>query len=115
MSTERLLAVGWCGLFGMANSQSKCNTRPVSWTAWGGWITYMKTYQHLSDDERYQIAAMRLRKFGLRAISRELGRSPSTISREIQRNAYTTDGRYKAYHACNMARSRRRRARQGTT
>jgi transposase, IS30 family len=74
----------------------------------------MKTYQQLSDDERYQIAAMRLRKFSLRAISRELGRSPSTVSREIRRNAYPTDGRYKAVHACQMARGRRRRARQGT-
>lgn len=74
----------------------------------------MKTYQQLSDDERYQIAAMRLRKFSLRAISLELGRSPSTISREIRRNAYPTDGRYKALHACQMARARRRRARRGS-
>lgn len=74
----------------------------------------MKTYQQLSDDERYQIAAMRLRKFSLRAISRELGRSPSTISREIRRNAYPTDGRYKAVHACQMSSARRRRARRGS-
>jgi IS30 family transposase len=75
----------------------------------------MKTYQQLSDDERYQISAMRLRKFSIRAISRELGRSPSTISREILRNAYPTDGCYRPYHACYMARGRRSRARQGTT
>jgi IS30 family transposase len=74
----------------------------------------MKTYQQLSDDERYQIAVMRLGKFSLRAIARELERSPSTISREIRRNAYPTDGRYRALHACQMARGRRRRARQGT-
>ena len=53
-------------------------------------------------------------KTGVRAIARELGRSPSTISREIRRNAYPTDGRYKPLHACQMARGRRRRARQGT-
>jgi len=74
----------------------------------------MKTYKQLSDDERYQIAAMRRGKSSLRAIARELGRCPGTISREIRRNAYPTDGRYKALHACGMARGRRRRARQGT-
>ena len=71
-------------------------------------------YSHLSDDERYQIAAMRLQHFSLRAIARNLGRSPSTISREIRRNAYPTDGGYRALHACSMARGRRRRARWGT-
>lgn len=74
----------------------------------------MKTYHQLSDEERYQIGAMKRAKFSLRAIARELGRSPSTISREIHRNAYPTDGRYKPLHACGMARGRRRRARQGT-
>lgn len=74
----------------------------------------MKNYQQLSDDERYQIGAMRRAKFSLRAIARELGRSPSTISREIRRNAYPTDGRYRPLHACQMARGRRRRVRQGT-
>lgn len=74
----------------------------------------MKEYHQLSDEERYQIAAMRRVKMSRRAIARELGRSPSTISREIRRNAYPTDGRYKAVHACQMARGRRRRARQGT-
>lgn len=71
-------------------------------------------YHQLSDDERYQIGAMRLRKFSLRAIARELGRSPSTISREIRRNAYVTDGGYRALYAGSKARERRRRARQGT-
>ncbi|MBB5351825.1 IS30 family transposase [Haloferula luteola] len=74
----------------------------------------MKNYQQLSNDERYPIGAMRRVKFSLRAIARELGRSPSTISREIRRNAYPTNGRYKPLHACQMARGRRRRARQGT-
>lgn len=74
----------------------------------------MKEYKQLSDEERYQIGALRRMKSGIRAIARELGRSPSTISREIRRNAYPTDGRYKPVHACQMARGRRRRARQGT-
>lgn len=74
----------------------------------------MKNYQQLSDDERYQIGALRRVRYSVRAIARELGRSASTISREIRRNAYPTDGRYKPLHACQMARGRRRRARQGT-
>ena len=75
----------------------------------------MKTYHQLSDEERYQIAAMKRAKSSLRDIARELGRSPSTISREIGRNAYPTDGCYRPLHACYMARGRRSRARQGTT
>jgi len=71
-------------------------------------------YHHLSDGERYQIATLRRHKFSLRAIARDLGRSPSTISREIRRNAYPTDGKYRALHACSMARARRRRARRGS-
>lgn len=74
----------------------------------------MKKYQQLNDDERYQIGAMRRMKISVRGIARQLGRSPSTISREIRRNAYPTDGRYKPKHACQMARGRRRRARRGT-
>ncbi len=74
----------------------------------------MKTYNQLSDEERYQIGALRRAKLSIRAIGRELGRSASTISREIHGNAYPTDGRYKPLHACGMARGRRRRARQGT-
>lgn len=72
-------------------------------------------YNQLTDDERYQIAAMRLHRNSLRAIARHLGRSPSTISREITRNAYPTDGRYRASKACSYAKTRRSRARRGTT
>lgn len=75
----------------------------------------MKTYYHLSDEERAVIGNMLCRRHSKNEIARALNRSPSTISREIRRNAYTTDGRYRAYHACYMARGRRSRAREGTT
>jgi len=39
----------------------------------------------LSQDERITIADYRAAGFGIRAIAAELGRSPSTVSREIQR------------------------------
>ena len=45
------------------------------------------SYARLSLDERHQIAAMRKTKLSIRKIAAELGRRPSTISRELARNA----------------------------
>ncbi len=55
----------------------------------------------------------------MRAIARRLGRSPSTISRELRRNAHSRDGVYRSRHARQIARSRRprpkeRKIRRGT-
>jgi len=69
---------------------------------------------HLNDEERHLIAAMRHVGKSMRSIAKELGRSPATISREVKRNAYPTDGRYRAFHACSMYKGRRSRARKGT-
>ena len=71
-------------------------------------------YRHLDDEEREQIAHMKMNGKSQRAMARKLGRSPSTISRELARNRYPTDGSYKVVHAGSMARGRRRRARQGS-
>src|SRR3989304_9349101 len=49
--------------------------------------------RYLSFAEREEIALCRARGFGVRAIARRLGRSPSTISRELRRNAATRGGR----------------------
>ncbi|WP_034388095.1 helix-turn-helix domain-containing protein, partial [Comamonas composti] len=46
-----------------------------------------KTYQQLTEAERHAIALGLQQKQSIRAIARALGRSPSTISREIERNA----------------------------
>lgn len=46
----------------------------------------------LSFSEREEIALECARKIGVRAIARKLGRSPSTISREIRRNSATRNG-----------------------
>lgn len=69
---------------------------------------------HLSDEERYRIAALRTEGKSIRKIADTLGRSASTVSREVKRNAYPTDGRYRAFHACSMYKGRRSRARKGT-
>jgi IS30 family transposase len=50
--------------------------------------------RYLSFSEREQIALARARGDGVRAIAAQLGRSPSTISRELRRNAATRSGGY---------------------
>ena len=45
------------------------------------------SYAHLSQDERYQIQCLQAGCFSLRDIAIELARHPSTISRELRRNA----------------------------
>lgn len=51
------------------------------------------TGRYLSFAEREEIVVLDARGLGIRAIARELGRSPSTISREVRRNAATRSGK----------------------
>jgi IS30 family transposase len=66
--------------------------------------------RYLSFAEREEIAVLRARACGVREIARQLGRSPSTISRELRRYAATRGGRmeYRAttaqWHADRRAR-----------
>jgi IS30 family transposase len=66
--------------------------------------------RYLSFVEREEIALLRVHGAGVREIARQLGRSPSTISRELRRNASTRTYRldYKAtiaqWHAERRAR-----------
>ena len=48
--------------------------------------------RYLSFVEREEIAVLHARECGVREIARRLGRSPSTISRELRRNAATRSG-----------------------
>ena len=48
--------------------------------------------RYLSFAEREEIASVRAQRLGVREIARRLGRSPSTISRELRRNAATRGG-----------------------
>jgi IS30 family transposase len=54
--------------------------------------------RYLSFAEREEIAMLRACGGGVREIARQLGRSPSTISRELRRNAATRSGAF-AYRA----------------
>jgi transposase-like protein len=49
--------------------------------------------RYLSFEEREEIALLRARGCGVREIARQIGRSPSTISRELRRNAATRGGK----------------------
>jgi IS30 family transposase len=46
----------------------------------------MKSYRHLNKEERYSISALLRRGLSLRDIAKDLGRSASTLSRELHRN-----------------------------
>jgi len=67
--------------------------------------------RYLSFAEREEIAILRVRRCGVREIARRTGRSPSTISRELRRNAATRGGRleYRAVAAQWHADLRARR------
>ena len=67
--------------------------------------------RYLSFAEREEIALLRARKLGVREIARRVGRSPSTISSELRRNAGTRSGSltYRASAAQWHAERRARR------
>jgi IS30 family transposase len=64
-------------------------------------------------EERYAIMAMKKQKFSIRAIARELGRAPSSVSRELRRNVRPS-GRYCPDVAHSYTVARRRRSRRNT-
>jgi IS30 family transposase len=62
----------------------------------GGMPTFMiapVAGRYLSFPEREEIALLRAQGGGVREITRQLGRAPSTISRELRRNAATRGGK----------------------
>ena len=72
--------------------------------------------RYLSFREREDVALLRAQGFGVREIARRVGRSPSTISRELRRNASTRTFRleYKASVAQWHAERRARRPKTST-
>ena len=58
----------------------------------------------LSQDERIEIADLRQARLSVRQIAAELGRAPSTISRELRRNAAATG--YRPFEAGRRATAR---------
>jgi IS30 family transposase len=94
-----------------------CGVSPVVGTRWfreGGGMPSISlaplSGRYLSFAEREEIAILRAQGAGVRQIARRLSRDPSTISRELRRNAATRGGRldYRAttaqWHADRRAR-----------
>jgi IS30 family transposase len=67
------------------------------------------TYKHLTQEERYQIHALRRSNVGLARIAAELQRDRSTISRELKRNRGSNGYRPVAAHDRARARQCERR------
>ena len=67
--------------------------------------------RYLSEQERIEIADLRAAGMSVRGIAEQLGRAPSTISREIRRNR-DCDGHYRPHHAEQAARQRAGKPRQ---
>jgi transposase, IS30 family len=70
-------------------------------------------YHQLTQEERYLIAGGQRLLRSQRELAEELGRAPSTISRELRRNATAHDGAYRGEKAHSYAVARRRRCRRG--
>jgi IS30 family transposase len=68
----------------------------------------MKKYRHLSGEERFVIEKLYAAKVMIRRIAEFLGRSPNTVSREVQKNS--VKGAYAAEKAKAKAQARRWRA-----
>jgi transposase, IS30 family len=69
--------------------------------------------RYLSEDERVRIADLDRAGWTVRAIGGELGRNPSTISRELRRNRDPVSGRYRPFAAQRLAADRRARPGRG--
>ena len=68
----------------------------------------MGTYRHLTRDDRDQIAVLKAAGWSQKRIAGEVGKSPSTISRELRRNALDSGG-YSAGVADGAYMERRQR------
>jgi transposase, IS30 family len=70
-------------------------------------VTYSARY--LDRDERYEIARLREQGMSVRQVAARTGRSPSTVSRELARNADPRTGGYMPERAHQLAWQRQRR------
>ena len=63
-------------------------------------------YQHLTIEERCELARLRAEGHSVRHVAASLDRSPSTVARELRRNGSKTQG-YRPSYAQQQARARR--------
>lgn len=67
----------------------------------------MQSYTHFTLEERIKLQELRKKNLSIRAIARELGRSPSTVSRELKRNR-NKNGSYNYWRATVLYITRRK-------
>jgi IS30 family transposase len=67
----------------------------------------MNRYTHFTIEEREKARCLIEQGSSIRAIARILGRSPSSMSRELKRNSYK-NGEYAAHHAQKLYRKRKK-------
>lgn len=72
----------------------------------------MPSYRHFTLDERESLRTLCERGHSIRKISLIMGRSPSTISRELRRNANKQTGTYNPWGAESLYKKRRKKCRQ---
>ncbi|MCX4097399.1 IS30 family transposase [Nocardia sp. alder85J] len=85
LPTEAGVVVGVSPVAGTRWFRDAGGMSPYSWSRPGG--------RYLSFAEREEIALLKARGMGVRQIAQVLDRSPSTISRELRRNAATRGGK----------------------
>ena len=67
-------------------------------------------YTHFTLEEREYLHKKKMEHWSIRAIAESMGRSPSSVSRELRRYK-STDGRYRPYRADSYARTRSKTSR----
>lgn len=72
----------------------------------------MKSYKHFTLLERESLAEKLKEGKSFRQIAKEMGRSPSTISREVKRNYSKTSNRYHPWRATTLYIVRRKKSRR---
>lgn len=73
------------------------------------------TYRQITSEERYALSLLRKQGHSRAEIARQLGRHPSTITRELRRNVWRCDGRaYVPSRAQSYTNERRRRSRRNS-
>jgi len=80
----------------------------VWYLRWSGWRYVRSAQGFLSQEERIEIADLRHAGLSLQQIAHRLGRAPSTVSRELRRNATRSRG-YRPFDAHRCATARRTR------
>lgn len=72
----------------------------------------MQSYQHFTLEERESLRIMMERGESMRSAAKALGRSPSTVSREMRRNSNKKTQEYNVWGATSLYLKRRKRCRR---